>query len=151
MFFKSNLILQSIQNLNTGTHRVCNTFSLTICCSSLVQLSYRDKGRQMVFLTLPPSHPLISFTFSNVPVRSSLVQSEESELCAIFAAASAPGEMSMERLLQLTLPSVTMQELPEKCLLLLAASGVQAPLLFPSTVHCLYSGDNHFSNYPQLL
>lgn len=50
----------------------------------------------MVFLTVPHSHPLISFTFSGVSVTGSSVRSEEKEceyshtVCAVFTAAWGP-------------------------------------------------------------
>lgn len=85
-----------------------------LCFRSLTEM----EGRQMIFLTLPTFHSLISFTFSDVPLRSSLVQSEERELCAVSTAVRGPVGTSTERFLQLILPSVAMQALSESRFLL---------------------------------
>lgn len=139
---------------HTHTHRVCNTFSLSAVAlwfSSLTEI------RQMLFLTLPPSHPLISFAFSSAPVCSSLVQSEEGEcvcsqaVCAVLTAACGPVAVSTE----LTDPcswsaqwdhaGAVREVFPSLSCFWSADS-----LIFPLPSARLVFWDNHSSNYPEL-
>lgn len=98
-------------NLHTHIHKHTHTHTYLFFCCLLEFFLSKRRGRQPVFLTLSPSQALISFTFSNVPVRSSLIESEKTGSFVLYSSLPVGQWLRAKRLLQPILPSITMQKL----------------------------------------